>query len=127
MKQALLIIALCACVATTSVDARRHDNHRNRNERTEHVRGHRCGGQYFVDGRHVFFDGHEVKDASASSFRILRDGYAKDAWNAYHNGHKIKGASSASFKALGEGYAGDAWNVYYYGTKIKKASRNNFI
>ncbi|MDE6377575.1 MAG: DKNYY domain-containing protein, partial [Duncaniella sp.] len=52
---------------------------------------------YFISDNKVFFDGKRVKGAVASSFEILRDGYAKDSWNVYYRGVKINGATSNSF------------------------------
>lgn len=56
--------------------------------------------------------------ASPGSFKVLRDGYAKDTWNVYFDGRKIKDASPGSFKVLRDGYAKDTWNTYYYGKVI---------
>ncbi len=81
---------------------------------------------YSVTGGRVFYDGHEVKDASAASFVILHDGYARDTWNVYFDGVKIDGASSGTFKAMRDGYARDTWNVYFDGEKIDGASPGSF-
>lgn len=82
--------------------------------------------KYVIGNYDVFFDGRKVEGASASSFKILKYGYAKDAWSVYYRGAKIKGASESSFKVLGDGYAKDTWNVYYRGAKIKGASESSF-
>lgn len=106
-----------------SFGQQRHEGHLS-HKKYEVGRNHRPS--YFVDGDKVFFQGIPVRDASASSFSILRDGYAKDNWNVYYCGIKINDASSNSFKVLGYGYSKDDWNVYYNGLKIDGASSNSF-
>lgn len=81
---------------------------------------------YFVADNKVFFEGHGIEGASASSFEILRDGYAKDAWSVYFCGEKIADASSSSFRTLGYGYAKDSWKVYYNGVGLDGASPDSF-
>ncbi|CAF0837812.1 unnamed protein product [Adineta steineri] len=55
--------------------------------------------------------------ASAISFEVLSDGYAKDPWNVYYMGQKIEGASAISFQSLGQGMAKDGFHHYYCGQK----------
>lgn len=119
-----LILSLCLFSGVSYAQDRcvpEHSNH-GRFER----RGHRYRSPYFVAGNKVFFEGREMKDVSASSFVILRDGYAKDAWSVYYFGVKIKDASAGSFKVLGYGYAKDTWNVYFDGKKVNGATPGSF-
>jgi len=37
----------------------------------------------------VYFDAVKIEGASPDSFKVLRDGYAKDTWNTYYFGRKI--------------------------------------
>lgn len=83
-------------------------------------------GGYQVMSNSVLYNGRKIKDASASTFKILEDGYAKDAFEAYYLGNRIKDASSNSFQYLSEGYAKDAFNVYYLGKEVKDASASTF-
>ncbi|CAF4269739.1 unnamed protein product, partial [Adineta steineri] len=59
----------------------------------------------------------KIQGASATSFEVLNDGYAKDPWNVYYMGKKIEGASASSFQSLGQGMAKDAFNRYHLGQK----------
>jgi len=81
---------------------------------------------YQITSNAVLYNGRKIKQASASSFKVLEDGYAVDAFEAYYLGMVIKGASSSSFKYIGEGYAKDAFSVYYLGKEIKGASSSSF-
>ena len=45
----------------------------------------------------------KVSGASTDSFKVLRDGYAKDTWSVYFDGKKIDGASPDSFKCARDG------------------------
>lgn len=110
----------------SSMSAQRcHDRHHG-HTRYDDRREWRHKSPYFITDNAVFFDGHEIDGASASSFTILHDGYAKDTWNVYYCGVAINGASSNSFVVLGYGYAKDTWNVYYDGIKINGASPSSF-
>lgn len=145
-----LLLALCPAMPN-GVNARDkntcYDTH-------DYNRRH-CMPSYFIGNDEVFFKGQVVKGASAMNFKILRDGYGKDAWSVYYmgkkldgaspdsfallddcyakdtwtvffDGEKIKGASPDTFKVLGHGYAKDAWNVYFDGVKIDGASSDSF-
>lgn len=113
MRQLLFALSVFLCVAATFGQER----HGHRHDGYETQSHHRPA--YMVDGNKVFYLGQPVKDASASSFETLRDGYAKDRWNVYFQGIKIDGAAANSFKVLRDGYAKDNWNHYYWGQKIK--------
>ena len=115
MKKILFILAmgigLSASLASSQERCdRRHGSRPGYEHRDRHHRS-----PYFVSENKGYFDGREIEGASASSFSILRDGYAKDTWNVYYCGVKMDGASSNSFKVLGYGYAKDTWNVYFDG------------
>ena len=84
-----------AFVAVPCVAQRDYDTHSDRRE----CRHHRP--RYYVGNDDVYFEGRKIEGASASSFSILHDGYAKDTWTVYYNGIKIDGASADSFKVLG--------------------------
>ena len=116
----LILGFLCGNTAAQS----RHEGHR-RHAAYERFHYHH-GSPYFIADDRVFYEGHEINGASASSFEILNDGYARDTWNVYYCGGIIKSATSDSFKVLGYGYAKDIWNVYYNGVKINGATPDNF-
>lgn len=121
----ILIIMLGVCGGIASAQC----CHEGRRQHRDDCREYECRHDrslYRVVGNTVFFDGREIEGASAMSFVILRDGYARDSWNVYYCGSKIKGASSNSFNVLGRGYAKDTWNVYYNGRKIDGASAGSF-
>ena len=126
MRKILFILAMVVSLSASVASAqRRCDSHHEDRPGYEH-RGRHHRSPYFVSENKVFFDGREIKGASASSFSILRDGYAKDTWSVYYCGAKMDGASSNSFKVLGFGYAKDIWNVYFDGKKINGASPESF-
>ena len=117
-----MVIGLSASFASSQQRCdRRHGSRPGYEHRGRHHRS-----PYFVSENKVYFDGREIEGASASSFSILRDGYAKDTWNVYFDGKKINGASPDSFKVLRDGYAKDRWNVYFDSIKIEGASPDNF-
>ena len=118
------ILLLTGLVCTAQTDSKTPDRHRDRHEHTD--KGHHEHPAYFIIDGKVFYLGQEVVGASASSFKIQKDGYAKDTWNVYYRGVKIDGASSNSFKVFRDGYAKDTWNVLYDGEKIDGASSNSF-
>ncbi len=76
----LISIILSICFCSVGAYAQWHDGHRGREK---YEVGRHCPPAYFISGNEVFFQGRPVKDASVSSFKILRDGYAKDNWNVY--------------------------------------------
>lgn len=80
---------------------------------------------YYKTSHDVLFNGKKIEGASASSFEVLRGGYARDAFSIYFQGRKID-ASSSSFRYLGDGYAADAFDVYYFGQKIQGVMRSSF-
>ena len=126
MRKILFILTMVLSLSASVASAQqRCDSHHGDRPGYEH-RGRHHRSPYFVSENKVFFDGREIKGASASSFSILRDSYAKDTWSVYYCGAKMDGASSNSFKVLGFGYAKDTWNVYYDGGKIEGASSNSF-
>lgn len=59
-----------------------------------------------------------MKDVAVTSFKVLGEGYAKDAWNVYYDGLKVENASAGSFEVLRDGYARDTWNTYCRGCRI---------
>ena len=118
----IILISGLACAARTD-----HNKHDNRHDRYEHIdKGHHGKPSYFITDSKVFYLGKELIGANASSFKILKNGYAKDTWNVFYCGEKLTGASSNSFKVLKDGYAKDNWNVFYCGEKITGASSNSF-
>ena len=54
-----------------------------------------------------------------SSFKVLKGGYDKDAFNVYYRGEKVKDAMASSFVYDGRGYGHDAFNAYYKGKKLE--------
>ena len=107
-----------------------YDDHfydrQDRNHGQARYRKSRRRARYTVGKYEVFYDGRPVKDASASTFDVLGDGYAKDRWTVYFEGIPVKDASAPSFRVLKDGYAADAWNVYYDGRRIVGASPGGF-
>lgn len=125
MKKILLIFSLILSLCAGYSHAQdRHDTHRGHEVYERH--GHHDRSPYLVSNNKVFYEGREIKGASAKKFEILHDGYAKDTWNVYYRGEELKGANSHSFKVLGYGYAKDTWNVYYNGRKIENANAHSF-
>lgn len=55
---------------------------------------------------------YEVNGADVSSFRSLRDGYAKDRHRVYLKGDVICGADPATFEILRDGYSKDSARVF---------------
>ena len=74
------------CFAIYGRESDDKDNYPHTHSRSEcHVPGHYghggrtlrdCCPQYIISNGRVYFDGREVKDASASGFKSLPDGYA---------------------------------------------------
>lgn len=82
MRKIILFLLLAfMAVGVDSFAQSRHDNARQR-DAYEH-RGRHHKSPYLVTGNKVFFKGRVIEGASASGFRILGDGYAKDPWNVY--------------------------------------------
>ena len=63
--------------------------------------------------------GNKIEDATAQSFTVLKDGYAKDAFSAYYFGRKIE-ESGLNFQVLKNGYAKDDFSVWYRGQLVKE-------
>ena len=99
-----------------------YDDHfydrQDRNHGQARYRKSRRRVRYTVGKYEVFYDGRPVKDASASTFDVLGDGYAKDNWNVYYAGMIVKDAHPGSFKVLRDGYGKDAWGTFLHGRKI---------
>lgn len=81
---------------------------------------------YYVTTFDVYFNGEKMRGASANTFKVLEEGYAKDAFEAYYYGQKIRGANSPTFQVLRGGYAKDAFEVYFEGKKIRGADAHSF-
>lgn len=105
---AVALLALFSLEAGAQAQSRRHGD----GSRYERRDRHRRRARYIVAGNKVYYDRVEIEGASASTFSILEDGYAKDGWGVYFRGEKIEGASVGSFNVLGHGYAKDGWTVY---------------
>ena len=108
-----------------------HDRHEGRHQGrpARHGRHDRMGCEperYLVTDFDVYYGGHKVKGASATSFKDLGMGYAKDSFHVYHDGMRLEGASATSFEILGWGYSKDSFSVYYCGRKIEGASASSF-
>lgn len=46
--------------------------------------------------------------------------YHKDKFNVYWNGNKVKEATASSFQDLGNGYGKDKYDYFYNGKLIQK-------
>ena len=97
----------------------RHRGHGEMDESTKAKRG------YFKTKFNVYYGDKKI-DASASSFKDIGNGYAKDAFNVYYYGEKLKGAWASSFVVLEGGYSKDSFTVYYYGNKVEGARASSF-
>ena len=108
-----------------------HDRHEGRPQGrpARHGRHDRMGCEperYLVTDFDVYYGGHKVKGASATSFKDLGMGYAKDSFHVYHDGMRLEDALATSFEILGWGYSKDSFSVYYCGRKIEGASVSSF-
>lgn len=93
-----------------------YSGRRNHDQEREEPAAHHRG--YYKTKWNVYY-GDKKLDATASSFKELGGGYAKDAFNVYYCGEKVEGAWASSFKYTGDGYAEDTFDVYYRGKKLK--------
>ena len=115
MKKLFAILLCSLLFATTPCIAgpHRHGHHKKQEQTHKHRHPH-----YAIGKNVVKFNGRIIKGASASSFKILRDGYAKDAWHVYFHGRQIKGANPHTFKCKKHGYAEDKRHTYYLGRRL---------
>ena len=84
---------------------------KDKDENTHHKR-------YYKTKWNVYY-GTKKLDATASSFKELGGGYAKDSFTVFYYGEKVEGAMASSFKYTGDGYAEDSFDAYYRGKKLK--------
>ena len=82
MKRALLTLLAAMAIATLSAQPQ-HERHR-RPHHHEHAPHHKP--RYMIGDFEVFFGGMPVKGASAATFKVLQNGYAREAWNVYYDG-----------------------------------------
>ena len=80
MRKILFILAMVVSLSASLSSAqercdRRHGGRHGYEHRDRHHRS-----PYLVSENKVYFDGREIKGASASNFTILRDGYARNNW-----------------------------------------------
>lgn len=122
LLMAFMLMMAMPCVAQSARCGNQRDSYYNNGC---HHR-HHYHPRYIVTENSVYFGNMKVQGASASSFTILQDGYAKDTWNVYFEGKKINGASTDSFKVLDEGYARDTWSLYLYGSKLSGVDVDSF-
>lgn len=73
---------------------------------------------YSTDQEVVFYHEHLLEDADLKTFKVLTDGYAKDAKNVYYFENKID-ADAKSFKVK-RGKAKDKYHQYEYGKPIQE-------
>ena len=91
MRKILFILAMVVSLSASVASAqRRCDSHHEDRPGYEH-RGRHHRSPYFVSENKVFLTAEKSRGASASSFSILRDGYAKDTWSVYYCGAKWTG------------------------------------
>ncbi|MDE6144915.1 MAG: DKNYY domain-containing protein [Muribaculaceae bacterium] len=89
MRKILFILAMViGLMASVTSAQQRCDSHHEDRLGYEH-RGRHNNSPYFVSENKVFFEGREINGTSPESFKVLRDGYAKDTWNTYYFGRKI--------------------------------------
>ena len=90
-------------------------------------RHHNSNNDYLVSDFKVYYRGQVVEGATASSFSVVGEGYAKDNFRVFYKGQKIDGATASSFTLLGCGYAKDSFRVFYKGKKIDGATASSFV
>ena len=90
-------------------------------------RHHNCNNDYLVSDFKVYYRGQVVEGATASSFSVIGEGYAKDSSRVFYKGQKVGDATASSFTLLSEGYAKDSFRVFYKGQKIDGAVSSSFI
>ncbi len=79
--------------------------------------------------RAVFYPGTgiQVKEADPETFKVFKEGYAKDHKNFFYYGQKIVPKVNAkTFRVIGYGFAKDAQRVYVNGQWIKQADAKTF-
>ncbi len=76
---------------------------------------------YRIEGKKVVFGtrswnhaplDYEVRGADTATFRVLKDGYARDRTQVYLKGDVIAGADPVSFEILKDGYTRDKNHVF---------------
>lgn len=120
MKQILATTALLLTIAATPIQAQHPQETHPTNASSHHHHRHEYP-RYYVGQIYVYFEGEKIEGASASTFTILSDGYAKDAWHVYFEGSKMSNVFSNSFRVLDNGYARDDWSLFLDGHKVKGA------
>lgn len=120
MKQILATTALLLTIAATPIQAQHPQETHPTNASSHHHHRHEYP-RYYVGQIYVYFEGEKIEGASASTFTILPDGYAKDAWHVYFEGSKMSNVLSNSFRVLDNGYARDDWSLFLDGHKVKGA------
>ena len=88
--------------------AREHALYRGWAGDRHHAPRDRCRGhhhsRYVIGSFEVFYDGGPIKNDSASTFKDLGVGHARDAWYVYFDGRTVSDTSANSFKVLRDGY-----------------------
>ena len=69
----------------------------------DRCRGHHHS-RYVIGSFEVFYDGGPIKNDSASTFKDLGVGHARDVWHVYFDGRTVLDASVNSFMVLRDGY-----------------------
>ncbi|WP_304644685.1 DKNYY domain-containing protein [uncultured Duncaniella sp.] len=89
MKKILFILAMAISLSAISLSAEERGCRQRGGRLVFEHQGRHHRPAYFIGENNVYFEGRKIQDASASSFAILHDGYAKDTWNTYYWGRKI--------------------------------------
>lgn len=80
-------------------------------------------GILFVDGEtmsaEIYSGDISIKDADASTFKYIGQGYGIDKKNIYFEGNSVSNTDVLTFNVIGKGYAVDKNNMYYRGKKIQ--------
>lgn len=126
MRNIITTTLLLLALSIMPVSARNHHDRGHRGDGCRTERPGRAHEGYYIGSHEVFYDGKPVKNASAMSFKVLSDGYARDPWRVFYRGKQVKDASATSFKVLRDGYARDPWRVFYRGKQVKDASSTTF-
>ncbi|MCF7844638.1 MAG: DKNYY domain-containing protein [Kiritimatiellales bacterium] len=93
---------------------------------SDHVRIN-GGGQYYTDGKSVFYRKSKMKDAELESFVDLNvDSYSKDANHVYRFNNIIKNANPDTFKTLNGDYAKDDNHIFFASNIVEEADINSF-
>ena len=86
----------------------------------------RIEGPFSKDKNTVFFAERKLPFVRATSWRIIAENYSRDERNVYSGCFRLKGADPDSWQFLGYGYSKDRSKVYYGNDVIESADVDTF-